>query len=201
MPRPRLPVSKLENEPPVPRPLSELEGCTLGVAWLLQPATRYQIRMRFAQSPGTWWSGSAGAIYPLMQRLRAAGLVTSTPKAAGKRRSETYRLTPKGRVALRAWLWSCLSADEVEDFDPIRIRVRFLLALPATERARFVRDADAALERLIARIDDVTASHRQQGDRFRYLTGRAAWHTAMARRRWLAEVDELLRHGGPTPAP
>jgi PadR family transcriptional regulator, regulatory protein AphA len=53
---------------------------------------------------GMYWTASPSQIYAEPQRLRMLGWITSE-KAPGKTRSRTvYRLTPKGRKALRQWL-------------------------------------------------------------------------------------------------
>src|SRR5262245_13459166 len=48
------------------RNLTELEGTALGVIWAGQPCTPYRVRRVFLDSPSPSWSGSAGAIYPLI---------------------------------------------------------------------------------------------------------------------------------------
>ncbi|HZE88705.1 MAG TPA: PadR family transcriptional regulator, partial [Verrucomicrobiae bacterium] len=66
--------------------LSELEGATLGVVWSEQPCTPYAIRRVFQTSPSPFWSGSAGAIYPLVERLETRGLVRAEATMTGRRR-------------------------------------------------------------------------------------------------------------------
>ena len=47
---------------------TELEAAVLGVVWQDGPCTPYAIRQHFLESPAPRWSGSAGAIYPLVRR-------------------------------------------------------------------------------------------------------------------------------------
>jgi DNA-binding PadR family transcriptional regulator len=97
-------------------------------------------------SPSPYWSGSAGAIYPLVARLEAAGLLKSEPHATGSRRASHYRVTAKGRAALAAWL-----GDPENDLvtgvppDPLRTRMPFLEVLPAPERRAYLDRAAAGM--------------------------------------------------------
>src|SRR6476659_7226575 len=61
--------------------LTELEQCVLGVIWRDGPMTAYEIAALFTKSLSPYWSGSAGAIYPVVQRLRKRGLVRGTRKS------------------------------------------------------------------------------------------------------------------------
>ena len=56
-------------------PLTELEATVLGELSIQQPCTAYAIRRAFAQSPTPTWSGSAGTIYPVLERLLRRKLV------------------------------------------------------------------------------------------------------------------------------
>ena len=77
--------------------VSELEHVVLGVVRLKQPCSPCWIRMDFAESPSSHWSGSAGAIYPLVRRLERRGLLKSTVRRGDRRETRLYRLTLKGR--------------------------------------------------------------------------------------------------------
>jgi DNA-binding PadR family transcriptional regulator len=128
------------------KPPTELEGTVLGVVWHEGPTTAYKIRRVFMDSPSPYWSGSAGAIYPLVARLEAAGLLKSEPHATGSRRASHYRVTPKGRAALVAWL-----GDPENDLvagvppDPLRTRLPFLEVLPAAERRAYLERVAASM--------------------------------------------------------
>ena len=74
------------------RELSELEYVVLGVVRQEAPCTPYVIRQVFAHSPSSYWSGSAGAIYPLVRRLERRGLLESTERRRGSRTSRECRL-------------------------------------------------------------------------------------------------------------
>src|SRR5262252_1915289 len=86
------------------RRLTELEGAVLGVIARSSPCTPYRVRRVFLDSPSPYWSGSAGAIYPLLRRLEQRGLLTSRKRRTGRRAALAYTLTARGTQAFRAWL-------------------------------------------------------------------------------------------------
>jgi len=71
----------------------------LGVVRLEPNCTAYRVRQVFLASRSTEWSGSAGAVYPAVNRLQVEGLIGETPEQDG-RGTKTYRLTPAGRKQL-----------------------------------------------------------------------------------------------------
>src|SRR5690242_14236558 len=93
------------------RPLSDLEGCVLGCLWKHGASTPYAVRRMFLDSPSSHWSGSAGAVYPLLERLERGGLVASRHAPRGARDGWTYSLTAAGRRRLRAWLEPPFAAE------------------------------------------------------------------------------------------
>lgn len=90
--------------------LSELEHAVLGVALVVQPCTAYAARVVFQRSPPVHWSGSAGAIYPLIWRLERGRLLRSAARRGDKRGTRLYRFTDSGVGKLRAWLRPSLPA-------------------------------------------------------------------------------------------
>lgn len=171
------------------RPVSELEGVILGLL-AAGPATTYALRQFFLRSPSPYWSGSAGAIYPLVVRLERRGLITSSPVATGRRRAAAFRLTPAGRVTLRSWLRTNADAAIVGvPFDPLRSRMRFLHVLGTRERRALLAATLARARAHLAEIDRDAAARRRGGDREAYQVARGAQLMMRARVRWL---DELL---------
>jgi DNA-binding PadR family transcriptional regulator len=140
---------------PRSRPLTELEGTVMGVVWAGQPCTPYQVRREFLDSPSPHWSGSAGAIYPLVARLEKAGLVRSEPHATGSRRSRLYRLTPAGRRALVRWMGPPVGDDVVGvPPDPLRARMALLTLFPPAHQREVLREIERRLGEMIARARD-----------------------------------------------
>jgi DNA-binding PadR family transcriptional regulator len=172
----------------VTRTLSELEGCVLGHLWKHGPTTAYAVRKELLNSPSSHWSGSAGAIYPLLERLENQKLVASREGARGDRSHWAYELTETGRKALVAWLAPSLAGDIVSIApDPLRTRVYFLGALPPRQRAAFLADART---KLLAHIKDIEAM--PAADEYDALAIRGAIRAARARIAWLDDVRKSL---------
>lgn len=179
--------------------LSELEGATLGEIRTRGPCTAYAARQAFKQSPSPFWSGSAGAIYPLIGRLEKRGLLSSRRQAGDARGGRLYSLTARGVEALREWLAPPLPEWAAGvPVDPLRTRLLFLGALSAPKRAAFVEEARAALEIHIAAVRDDSRAAKAEGDLFHHLGARGALAVLLARRRWLKEVSKVLgaKRGG-----
>jgi DNA-binding PadR family transcriptional regulator len=159
--------------------VTDLEGAVLGVLASDGWQTTYSLARTFAASPSEFWSGSAGAIYPLMTRLERRNLVAGRPCATGKRKATEYQLTASGRTAFERWL---LDADRATNmgFDPLRTRLLFLGSVDAARRKRFLR-AVTEKTRLLHKADmfpndspRVAAIHRS------WFAARLAWLKTLA---------------------
>src|SRR6202043_3567062 len=84
--------------------LSEIEACVLGLISADGPSTPYAIRKVFLQSPSPQWSGSAGTIYPLIERLLQRKLIRSKLCLTGKRGGQRISVTASGSRVLKQWL-------------------------------------------------------------------------------------------------
>jgi DNA-binding PadR family transcriptional regulator len=170
------------------RALSELEGCVVGHLWKYGPCTAYAVRKELLASPSSHWSGSAGAIYPLLERLEKRGFVASRKTARGDRQHWLYELTKAGRESFLAWLAPPLEPDLISIApDPLRTRIYFLGALSAPRRAAFLAQARAKLIRHMADLKDATET-----DEFDRLANRGAIRLARARVAWLEGVQRSL---------
>jgi DNA-binding PadR family transcriptional regulator len=171
------------------RPLSELECFVLGLIWKDGPCTAYALRQKLQASPSTQWSGSAGAIYPLVRRLERAGLLKSKPSGRGRRASLEYVTTQKGEAALRTWIGPPLPPEAVTvTHDPIRSRLRFLSALPPQQRRAWIEAALAALEDLSGRVKAWALAHADDADPFTAILTRSGELDIQARATWLREA-------------
>ena len=174
------------------RMLSELEGCVLGHLWKHGPTTAYAVRKELLQSPSWHWSGSAGAIYPLLERMERHELVVSRHGARGDRTHRSYALTDAGRNALLAWLAPTLASDIISIApDPLRTRMYFLGALPPRRRAAFLAEART---KLLQHIKDIRAM--PHSDEYDDLAIRGALRAARARIAWLKDVEQFLAKRG-----
>ena len=178
--------------------LSALELMTLGLVWLRQPCTAYAIRTVLARSRASFWSGSAGAIYPLMRRLERRALLKSKAARTGKRRRRDYRITAAGNAALRRWLRPPLpEADAAIVYDPLRTRMLFLEAVPHQVFADFVENALGELRKQMPLMEYDCVQHPLEDDPFMHFATRNAYHVMRARIKWLEEVRRTLKAGLP----
>jgi len=129
--------------------LTELEGVALSVVARSGSMTAYGVKEVLAGSPSRFWSGSAGAVYPLMKRLTKRGLLSPSDTATGRRAATTYTLSPDGQRALRAWL---SDVDKAVDpgIDPLRFRLLYLSLLNENEKQQFMSEVSQRLAEAIA---------------------------------------------------
>ncbi len=173
---------------------TELEAAVLGVVWQEGPCTPYAIRRHFLDSPAPRWSGSAGAIYPLVRRLESRGWVRSTPSVRGRRAQRDFRITRRGGTALKRWLRASIAlGDGTLIHDPLRTRMLFLSALPRTEALLFVSDALAALRRTLQHAQKDCRDNPVHENPFAHFAARNALLVTRARVKWLAEVQGRLQ--------
>ncbi len=173
--------------------LTELEGAVLGAVWQNGPCTPYRVRRVFLDSPSPYWSGSAGAIYPLMRRLERRGLIASREGRKSRRASRLYGLTPAGVRVLRSWLgppWSAVVTGVPAD--PLRTRVSFLGALRPSARSRFFREAIGQVAEDIRQHEEDRRRGRHAGQPFEAAVARGALSALEARRRWLEQTEAIL---------
>src|SRR5258708_30865053 len=86
------------------RKLSEMEACVMALIWSNGSSPPYALREVFLKSPSPQWSGSAGAIYPLVKRLERGKLIRSSAHSIGRREGKLFALTAAGSRAVEKWL-------------------------------------------------------------------------------------------------
>lgn len=137
--------------------MKDLSPTAKVIAGLLmqQPRSGYEIKQFVDRSTRFFWTASYGQIYPELRRLEEAGMVEGIAEATGDRARTTYRLTPRGRSAVRAWL-----RDPPETFELRHegmLKVFLADALPPAQRAQRLLDMrDQHLEKL-AQLREVEA--------------------------------------------
>ena len=173
---------------------TELEAAVLGVVWKNGSCTPYAIRQHFLESSAPRWSGSAGAIYPLVRRLETRGLVRSRPSVRGRRAQRDFRITRLGGTALKRWLRAPIAfGNGTLIHDPLRTRMLFLSVLPPEEALSFVLDALAALRRALQHAQKDCRENAIGENQFMHFAARNALLVTRARVKWLAEVQERLK--------
>lgn len=171
------------------RSLSELEQVVLGVVWKERACTPHTIRNHFAGSRNSRFSGSAGAIYPLVARLERRGLLRSTSDLRKRQRRRLYRITARGEAALRAWIASELPTGVPHD--PIRLRLYFLEALTPSARAKFLAGAERGVRDELAHLRADRARYASAGWRYSVCATDGALAIARAQLRWLGRLKRL----------
>ena len=176
--------------------MTELEGCVLGVVWLRGPCTAYVVRQEFLRSESSHWSGSAGAIYPLLVRLEKQGLVRSRSEAWGRGRKKQVTLTAAGRAALHAWMGPPLEPWIAKPtFDPIRTRFSFFGALSPAKRRRFIARVRASVAAELKHVREILRNIDRAEEPFEYLVARATLYELQGKARWLREVARYILSG------
>jgi len=145
-------------------------------------------------SPSSYWSGSAGAIYPLMRRLEQAGLIRSAPCRGDKRRARLYQLTSNGRTRLKSWLRPPLPPGAaLMNIDPLRVRVSFFGALTHRERQTAVKEAQVNLREQLQHIRAEMPTQNGEDASYDDLVDRGAVLSIRAQLAWLKEVEETFQ--------
>ncbi len=172
--------------------LTELEGCVLAVIRARGPCTPYSVRKEFQSSSTPYWSGSAGAIYPLVRRLERRRLIQPVRAISDGRGGRLYALTIAGRRSLQKWLSPPLSDLTVgSQPDPIRTRVGFLQLLSPKSRQAFLEDAKVRLQHHLQCLTAQGTS--KSADPFEQFAQRGSFLVMQARLAWLTEMADALQ--------
>lgn len=172
------------------RALTNLEFVALAHLAKIGPCTAHELRKAFADSTSGRYSGSAGAIYPLVRRLEKAGLVSSTESANGAQQKRLYKVLRAGRRAIRDWLEDLQSPDIFPD-DPLRTRMQYIYMLAPDEQLKWI---DNALLSLDAQDDLVREEYAAPELRtvIDQLILKGVLDANKLRRVWLREARNLL---------
>ena len=147
---------------------------------------------QFQSSRSTYFSGSAGAIYPLLRRLETAGLIAEERHKAGSRTRRTYSITEAGADALANWLCAPIPSEDIAFMvDLLRTRTLFFEKLPKSKRRAFVKDARDQLthriESFSSRLDDTESFTQMERVSFQSVV-----LIDKARLKWLDIVEKEL---------
>lgn len=92
----------------------------------------YEIRRSADLSLRHFWSVSPPQVYGELAKLEEAGLIAGSDDPRGNRRRRTFRMTPAGEQALRAWLVN-EDASDLEIRDLLQVKLFFADALGSDE--------------------------------------------------------------------
>lgn len=173
--------------------VTELEGVVLGIISSRQPCTTYAVRRVISSSPSSHWSASAGAIYPLLDRLESQGLVASSTDPSDGRGRRLLGLTPAGVGALRSWMLGAESPDIAAGVsDLVRARAFFLGQLDQADQRLFVEGALQALRDFLITAEQDLVEREENDDVLSALAAKGAVYQAEARVAWMLEVAATL---------
>jgi DNA-binding PadR family transcriptional regulator len=166
-------------------------------------ASGYRIRKAAESSSQAFWPISLAQIYPELDRLRRAGLLSARSDPRGARARSAYAITASGAATLSAWLRS------PEEFAPMRaraegfLRLYFADILPLADQLALIdrigddeRQGIATARALISFRAPVTVSYPA-------LVGRFGVSSSGFTVRWLARIRARIEADGaarPRPA-
>jgi len=164
------------------RRLSTLEFTVLGIILKKGPCTAYAIVGEFVGSATSAYRSGAGSVYPLLKRLKQAGILSVE---AGKR-EQRYLLTEHGHEALRQWF--DLGMEDVSCcLDAIRSRAYFLKVLPIDQQIQFLEAAQRHLNALLKTCELQVEAYAKAGDPYSEMAMKGAVLETKARLKWVRE--------------
>lgn len=169
---------------------------TLGLIASEGPVTGYQVMRQFQSSSSSYFSGSAGAIYPLLKRLDKMGLIEDSGEKLNSKTKARYRITPLGQEKLCDWVRAPIPVEDVSyAVDFLRSRVFFMKSLTPEEIGEFVKDARGKLK-VQVRLHKAKASESNAaGDAVVAMGYQSLVMVDEARLKWLDMVEKRLVKG------
>jgi PadR family transcriptional regulator, regulatory protein AphA len=173
-----------------------------------EPMTGYDLKTRcFDEAAGHVWTADQAQVYRTLERLSDRGLVRSRVlPQRGRPDRRIYRITPKGRDALVAWLRQPQAAAPVRD--PLLVRVFMAGDLTDTEIADLLTrardDYQARLEALRADAAADTpscAGTDARGAALYRMTLAAAMSATRAVIDWIDDCTDRISRGLPPASP
>lgn len=172
---------------------TELERCVLGFIAQEQPCTAYTVRKRLGESLSSYWSSSAGSIYPLFERLESRKWILVKEETFGTRVLKRYRLGASGKRQLELWFSAPVSRQAAaHTYDPLRTPVFFLDLVGAEQRRAYLEDARRETESNLARHQKDLEEVRQGASPYEILGREGAIGELEARLRWIRRGIETL---------
>lgn len=165
--------------------LTDNEGTLLALVARAEPLTAYQIAKVYQESPVSNFNTSKGKIYPIIKRLREAGLLKATSVPADARGTETLKTTAKGREAVRLWVKLIPPAHLLPE-DPLRSKVQSFDLLSRDERIEWISELKI---QLLGKLEEVEQYGRTVAVPFQDLVHENAIRSIRGRMDWL---DVLL---------
>lgn len=132
--------------------LTENEGILLALVARAEPITAYQIAKVYEQSPVSNFNTSKGKIYPMIKRLRSAGLLRARTVRGDGRGTEQLECTNKGKRAVRSWIKEIRPAHLLPE-DALRTKVQSFDLLSRDERIEWISDLKVRMLEKLSEIE------------------------------------------------
>ncbi len=146
--------------------------------------TGYEIKQLTGQSIRYFWTISPVQIYPSLNQLEEAGLITGREDPQGRRRRRVYEITGAGQAALREWLGRPDPMPfELRDLGLVKLFFADALAPgQARQVLRAVRERSESRVAELRAVEPTARAVRESGDAYPGLTLAMgiAVHQAMA---------------------
>lgn len=165
--------------------LTESEGRVLSLIARLDTPTTYAIFSVLESSPTASIQASKGAIYPIVERLKARQLITVKKVPDSGRGAETLAVTEAGLAAIKKWVCD-ITEEHILPYDPLRMRIPALQFLSSDEQMEWLANAKRLNQK---KADQVDAYKSAVEMAFASITHSAAFSALGAQSKWL---DKLL---------
>jgi len=169
--------------------LTDNEGMLLSLVVRAEPITAYKIAKVYDQSPISNFNTSKGKIYPMIQRLRAAGLLRARPIRDDARGTERLETTKKGRKAVRNWIKEIRPTHLLPE-DPLRTKLQSFELLSREERIEWLSELKVELAK---KLEEVAQYDHGDGGQFHDLVLENALSNIRGRIEWMDEVLNRVR--------
>jgi len=173
--------------------LTENEGTLLALVARAEPITAYQIAKVYEESPVSNFNTSKGKIYPMIKRLREAGLLRARSVKGDARGTERLETTSKGRQAVRAWIKDIRPSHLLPE-DPLRTKVQSFDLLSREERIEWVSELKVEL---LKKVEQLEQYGREVTVPYQELVHENAMRSLRSRMDWLDLVlNQVVRQAG-----
>ena len=164
-----------------------------------QPATGYDLRKRFGEHMGYFWSASHQQIYQQLKKLNVEGHVScEVAEQADKPNKKIYTLTKQGKANLRDWLADPVKPNAYNDALLVKLYAGHLAdtgeLIAEIARHREHNQKKLALFFGLERDYQSRASTPRERMKLPYLTLRRGILEVQAWLAWSEEVLEALNH-------
>ena len=175
--------------------LTDDEATLLSLLVRVEAATAYQLSKVYAQSPVSNFGTSKGKIYPMIRRLKTAGLISASAIPGDARNSELLRCTARGRSAVSQWIQQIRPGHLLLE-DPFRTMVQSFDLLTKNEQLAWIEDARSSLTAKLLELDQYGATVDVPYKEYVHDNAVASLETRLA---WLERLRKAIAGGSAAP--